>query len=235
LAEIAGRGFDPANAAAEADRNCQQDVVASKAMLGLADLLADYHDALLRTAGGEVAASLDGNYDKLAAAVGAVAVPGKFAVSAEQLTAVTSVVKWVSGQALAAKQSGEIRTALARHGDVSLVADVLVRYVRYNYRGYLDQSIGQIEATLQNLPPAVAGNPFGENLLRRELYSKRAELIAKRALSDVFIAAIGKMQLALDALAQSGGKPGSEAQIKSLMLAAQEARKLKRDWLLAFH
>jgi hypothetical protein len=236
------RGFDPDSATSAAAVDCQPAADANQAIDKLASLVNDYHDALAKIAGADVANSLSDDYDNLAGALGKVRFKGSAGppIPAERLGAVTDLAKWVSEAVLGYLQSKEIKQALKLAETMNEYADVLVVYADRNFGGYLNDQIEALTKVMKAVRERAALRTggervdLGENLALIEMQKQRNALIAKREAIPQFKAAVESMKAANRELQRTGGQLQGAEQLKALGSFAKNARDLYKKVATAF-
>jgi hypothetical protein len=242
LTAMLDTGFDPAAAAVNAAAQCKSAAEANHAIDKLASLVNDYHDALAKVAGGDVATSLSDDYDNLAGALGKVRFKGAVGppIPADRLGAVTDLAKWVSQIVLGYLQSKEIKEALTLAETMNEYADVLVVFADRNFGGYLTDQIDALDKVLvalrQRAELRTGGERInlGENFAMLELQKHRNALVAKREAISQFKAAVESMKTANRELQRTGGQLPGVDRLKVLQSFAKSARDLYKKIAIAF-
>jgi len=211
-------------------------------MVELSNLVGNYHDALIKIAGGDVAGSLGGDYTRLGASIKGLKIDGVAVAPAAKVDAIAAVGAWVTKVALANWQHREITGALSIHREVGDIADILVVYVERNYGAYSTQALRQADEAQRAIAAREAqctiatpcSDPYGANLLRRELYQRAEMLKERQQLVTVYRSATDKMKVALATLAASGGELKSREELRSLWDLSVEVRDLYKKVAAAY-
>ncbi|MBL8518562.1 MAG: hypothetical protein JNM76_16485 [Betaproteobacteria bacterium] len=221
-----GRRYDPMSAIETGKKACEKNSEASKPMLDLSSLMNDYHDGLIKIAGGDLSSSLSADYTGLGTAIKAVKIEGQAIAAPAAVDAINAVAAWLNKVLIAQRQAAEIKDALAQHERVAQIADLLVLYVERNYGGYLKDATEQTATSRKILEEKEDLDPLAANVVKREIYLRLESLRERQKAIAAYKAATDKMKKALAELAATDGKLDGKGQLQVLLELRKEVQDL---------
>lgn len=226
---LPARDYDPEPLRAKAAAGCQPTTDALKGTQKIADVLKAYAEALGELAGDGLASRLDDDFDALSAQLAEV--PG---VSAEKVSAVGSLVKFLSAIAIAKTQSASIDDALSHEAAVGTLGDALVFVAEREYlRGYAKQLLDQIDALSAGARVARL-DPLLARMQITQLAAERRKVVDQRAAVDQLRKAVNQMKVAMADVRANLHHLDTQARLASVVQYRQDVTALYKELAKAF-
>lgn len=226
---LPAKDYDPGKVRAKAVATCKPVTDALKGPQKIADVLKAYADTLSELAGDGLASRLDDDYDSLIAQIKKVP-----EVPADKVSAIGSLVKFLSGIAIAKMQIASIEEVLAHEAAVGSLGDALVFVAERNYQeGYAKDLLAQMDAIMagartSNLPPLLA------RMQITQIAAERSKLAEQRAAVAQLKKAVNQMKVAMADVRANFRKIDDKTRLESIIKYKQEVTALYEELAKAF-
>ena len=176
-----------------------------------------------------MASRLNDDYDSLVGQI--TKVPG---IPANKVSAIGSLVKFVSEIAIAKIQIASIEEALSHEAAVGTLGDALVFVAERNYLGgYSEQLLGQIDAIIADaqtpkLPPLLARMQIAQ------VAAERSKIGDQRAAVAQLKKAVDQMKVAMADVRANFRKVDDKTRLESIIKYKQEVNALYKELVKAF-
>lgn len=220
--------FDAEEALIQATDTCKPIADANPTAKAMSKALSDYAGQLSALAADGVASSVDDNYDALAAKV------GEFKdVPQDKVSAITSLLKFITRSIIAKSQRDAIVEALSHEEAVGALADALVVYSDRVYGAYVTDRIRDQLLFVEALR-AETGAPISSRFRILDVHQQTLTLQEQQKATVSLQTAVNQMKVSMRDLRQNIDKLSDQERLAGVQKLTKEVRSLYQQLAKAF-